>query len=485
MNKLKQIIWVISIASAFWVVSANAQITSISQIKDGKPTDKHYQALQSLIERYGVISDNPFRANDPLTREDFVVLLNSGLDQLTELAEDSDEDISAAELVGFLSANETSITSTSQIKDINEDYKQFEHLQSLVERYGIDICDKDKNFRPTKTVTEKEFYTWIAKIFHATVNSNPSATKAITRGEWAIVMNAAFDSVNERIADIAAEKKAKQRDAKDVKPTDQSYKPLQILFDKYEIKLLNENSMFRPNEPVTRDVLLYVLEKGLSKLDTAAHLIDSKITDYYKPYSANNTNIKLAKDVKDYKADNQLKALIETYHIDICDADNNFRGNKSITEKEFYTVISAVFSGKTKREPSATEALTRGEFAVMINLAFESWDSYFAKQYSIKRTNSLTSLGKAQIVDAAAIYPTETDIREPKSKCIDYKNASRDLWQVLKLYNVGGDYTPKNGETGDIVFETTDSCKKGEKVVMMRIGTAIVTMSEKGIKHLK
>lgn len=211
MKNLNRILSVLILVCAVSIISANAQITSISQIRDAKPTDKHYQALQSLVEKYGVISDNPFRANDPLTREEFVVLLNSGLDVLMEIAANADEEISASDLIESFSANETNITSTSQIKDIKENYKQFIHLQSLTERYGIDICDKDKYFRPTKTVTEKEFYTWIAKIFHGSVNSDPSATKAITRGEWVIVMNAAFDNVNERIADIIAEKEAAKK----------------------------------------------------------------------------------------------------------------------------------------------------------------------------------------------------------------------------------------------------------------------------------
>ncbi len=205
---------ILSLFCAFSVISVNAQITSISQIKDVKTTDKHFMALQSLVERYGVISDNPFRGNDPLTREEFVVLLNSSLDILVELAASTDEDISAFELFNNYSANGTNITSTSQIKDVKATYSQYVHLQSLTERYGIDVCDADKNFRPTKTVTEKEFYTWIAKIFSGSVNSNPSATKAITRGEWVIVMEAALDSVNERIATLVEEKKAKKSDTK-------------------------------------------------------------------------------------------------------------------------------------------------------------------------------------------------------------------------------------------------------------------------------
>ncbi len=211
MKNIKQNFSVLTFVCFIFCVSATAQITSISQIKDVKPADKHFMALQSLVERYGVFSDETFRGNDPLTREEFAVLLNKSADMLVELAASTDEDIAAYELINSFSANQTNITAVSQIKDIKASYNQYIHLESLTERYGIDICDKDKYFRPTKTVTEKEFYTWIAKIFNGTANSNPSATKAVTRSEWIIVMEAALDSVNERIAKIVEEKKAAKK----------------------------------------------------------------------------------------------------------------------------------------------------------------------------------------------------------------------------------------------------------------------------------
>ncbi len=311
MNKIKQILLVLPVVCSILTISANAQITSISQIKDVQPTDKHFMALQSLVERYGVFFDEKFRGNDPLTREEFVVLLNKSLDMLQELAASTGENISAFELINNYSANGTNITSTSQIKDIKATYSQYVHLQSLTERYGIDICDPDKNFRPTKTVTEKEYYTWIAKIFNGSANSSPSATKAITRSEWIIVMEAALDSVNERIAKLVDEKKAKNQTQKHM------------------------------------DLIKNLPAKG-----------KAKITKYLLSYTPDNT-------------------------------------------------------------------------------------------------------------------------------CIDFTNASNDLKKAAVNGGIWNGYKMKNDDIGDIVFETNNTCKKGEKLVLLRIGTAIVTMTPKGIKRLK
>ena len=67
---------------------AIAQITSVSQLSDVQPTDWAYQALQSLVERYGVIagySDGTFRGNQSLTRYEFAAGLNAALNRLNEL----------------------------------------------------------------------------------------------------------------------------------------------------------------------------------------------------------------------------------------------------------------------------------------------------------------------------------------------------------------------------------------------------------------
>ncbi|WP_017654637.1 iron uptake porin [Fortiea contorta] len=65
-----------------------SQITSVSQFSDVQPTDWAFQALQSLVERYGCIAGYPngtFRGNRALTRYEFAAGLNACLDRVNEL----------------------------------------------------------------------------------------------------------------------------------------------------------------------------------------------------------------------------------------------------------------------------------------------------------------------------------------------------------------------------------------------------------------
>jgi hypothetical protein len=65
-----------------------SQVTSVSQLSDVQPTDWAFQALQSLVERYGCIAgypDGTYRGNRALTRYEFAAGLNACLDQVLAL----------------------------------------------------------------------------------------------------------------------------------------------------------------------------------------------------------------------------------------------------------------------------------------------------------------------------------------------------------------------------------------------------------------
>ncbi len=64
------------------------QITSVSQLKDVQTTDWAFQALQSLVERYGCIAgypDGKFQGNRAMNRYEFAAGLNACMDKISQL----------------------------------------------------------------------------------------------------------------------------------------------------------------------------------------------------------------------------------------------------------------------------------------------------------------------------------------------------------------------------------------------------------------
>ncbi|MEQ9672567.1 iron uptake porin [Coleofasciculus sp. G2-EDA-02] len=64
------------------------QVTSVGQLRDVSPGDWAYEALRSLVERYGCIAgypDGTYRGNRALTRYEFAAGLNSCLQQIERL----------------------------------------------------------------------------------------------------------------------------------------------------------------------------------------------------------------------------------------------------------------------------------------------------------------------------------------------------------------------------------------------------------------
>ncbi|MGI0485851.1 iron uptake porin [Pantanalinema rosaneae CENA516] len=65
-----------------------AQITSVAQFSDVRPTDYYFQSLQKLVESYGCLvgyPDTTFRANRTITRGELAANLSSCLDRVNEL----------------------------------------------------------------------------------------------------------------------------------------------------------------------------------------------------------------------------------------------------------------------------------------------------------------------------------------------------------------------------------------------------------------
>lgn len=86
--------------------TAMGQVTSVSQLSDVQPTDWAFQALQSLVERYGCIAgypDGTFKGNRALTRYEFAAGLNACLDRVNELVQSGTSGLATQEDLATLS----------------------------------------------------------------------------------------------------------------------------------------------------------------------------------------------------------------------------------------------------------------------------------------------------------------------------------------------------------------------------------------------
>ena len=78
-------------SDAFRAWQSQNQVTSVSQFSDVQPTDWAYQALSSLVERYGCVAGYPngtFKGKQAMTRFEAAALLNACLDRVTEGTDD-------------------------------------------------------------------------------------------------------------------------------------------------------------------------------------------------------------------------------------------------------------------------------------------------------------------------------------------------------------------------------------------------------------
>lgn len=81
-------------------VNAQDQVTNVSQLRDVSPGDWAYEALRSLVERYGCIvgyPDGTFRGNRATSRYEFAAGLNACLQQIERLIAASTADFATKE----------------------------------------------------------------------------------------------------------------------------------------------------------------------------------------------------------------------------------------------------------------------------------------------------------------------------------------------------------------------------------------------------
>ncbi|WP_414620377.1 iron uptake porin [Calothrix sp. CCY 0018] len=152
------------------------QVTSVSQFSDVQPTDWAFQALQSLVERYGCIAGYPngtFRGNRALTRYEFAAGLNACLDRVNELIATATADIVTKEDLATL-------------QRLQEEFSaELATLRGRVDAVEARTAEIEANQFSTTSKLEGEVVVGITDVFEGDTNDENTALGARTRINFA------------------------------------------------------------------------------------------------------------------------------------------------------------------------------------------------------------------------------------------------------------------------------------------------------------
>jgi Carbohydrate-selective porin, OprB family/S-layer homology domain len=148
-----------------------AQVTSVSQLSDVQPTDWAFQALQSLVERYGCIAgypDGTYRGNRALTRYEFAAGLNACLDRVNELIATATNDLARKE-------------DLATIQKLQEEFStELATLRGRVDSVEVATAELEANQFSTTTKLNGEVVAAVAGIFTGdNVDGNNLDTSAV------------------------------------------------------------------------------------------------------------------------------------------------------------------------------------------------------------------------------------------------------------------------------------------------------------------
>ena len=155
--------------------SSLSQVTSVSQFTDVDPSHWAFQALQSLVERYGCIvgyPDRTFRGNRALTRWEFAAGLNACLDKIQELI--------AAATADFVRKEDLEV-----VKRLQEEFAaELASLRGRVEALEVRTATLEKQQFSTTTKLNGEVIFGVADTFgdRAIFTGNDSFLSGVNAG---------------------------------------------------------------------------------------------------------------------------------------------------------------------------------------------------------------------------------------------------------------------------------------------------------------
>lgn len=168
----------------------NEQVTSVSQFSDVRPTDWAFQALQSLVERYGCIvgyPDKTYRGNRAMTRYEFAAGLNACLDKIQELI--------AAATADFVRKEDLEV-----IKKLQEEFSaELAALRGRVDALEVRTATLEKQQFSTTTKLSGEVIFAVTDEF-----AQPGDNETVFQDRVRLVLSSSFSGRDQLIVRLAA-----------------------------------------------------------------------------------------------------------------------------------------------------------------------------------------------------------------------------------------------------------------------------------------
>lgn len=166
------------------------QVTSVSQFSDVRPTDWAYQALQSLVERYGCIvgyPDKTYRGNRAMTRYEFAAGLNACLDKIQELI--------AAATADFVRKEDLEV-----VKRLQEEFAaELAALRGRVEALEVRTATLEKQQFSTTTKLSGEVIFAVTDEF-----AQPGDNETVFQNRVRLTLSSSFSGQDKLIVRLAA-----------------------------------------------------------------------------------------------------------------------------------------------------------------------------------------------------------------------------------------------------------------------------------------
>jgi hypothetical protein len=194
-------------------VCTSQDFTSISQLRDVKPTDLFFTDLQSLVERYGInvaaCNATTFGGEQILTNAMAVQMINTSLQLLNELKQASVDGLEPTKKANALAKLKyTSFDlykhkykTVSKIKDLKASDCYYKDVQSLIENFSVDVTNKKGLLQANLPANGKNLALLLKQVLTLKTWDITSYNKEkISKGEFSTILNTALDKYNELIA---------------------------------------------------------------------------------------------------------------------------------------------------------------------------------------------------------------------------------------------------------------------------------------------